>query len=119
MKKISFDWSNSALSAHEIDCLKDQVALANKTLMEGTGAGNDFLGWVNLPFDYDKEEFNRILAASEKIKKESEVLIVIGIGGSYLGARAAIEFLQSPFYNQKQKDTPDIYFAGNSISSTY
>ncbi len=119
MKKISFDWSNSGLSAHEMDSMKDQIALANKTLMEGTGDGSDFLGWVNLPYDYDKEEFERILTAAEKIKKESEVLIVIGIGGSYLGARAAIEFLQSPFYNQKKKETPDIYFAGNSISSTY
>lgn len=119
MKKISFDWSNSALCGHEMECLKEPIALANRTLMEGTGAGNDFLGWVNLPFDYDKEEFSRILAAAEKIKKESEVLVVIGIGGSYLGARAAIEFLQSSFYNQKQKDTPDIYFAGNSISSSY
>ncbi len=119
MKKISFDMSNSALSAKEIDCLQEQVALANQTLMKGTGEGNDFLGWVNLPFTYDKEEFNRILATAEKIKKEAEVLIVIGIGGSYLGARAAIEFLQSPFYNLKKKDTPDIYFAGNSISSTY
>ncbi len=119
MKKISFDWSNSALSAQEMDCMKEQIALANQTLMKGTGAGNDFLGWVNLPFDYDKEEFDRILVAAEKIKKESDVLIVIGIGGSYLGARAAIEFLQSPFYNLKKKETPDIYFAGNSISSTY
>ena len=119
MKKISFDWSNSALAAHEMSCLEEQIALANKVLTEGTGAGNDFLGWVNLPFDYDKEEFERILKAAEKIKKESEILIVIGIGGSYLGSRAAIEFLQSPFYNQKKKDTPEIYFAGNSISSTY
>lgn len=119
MEKISFDWSNSALSPHEMSCMEGQIALANQVLTEGTGAGNDFLGWVNLSFDYDKEEFERILKAAEKIKKESEVLIVIGIGGSYLGSRAAIEFLQSPFYNQKKKDTPDIYFAGNSISSTY
>ncbi len=119
MKKISFDMSNSSLYAHEIECMKDQIALANQTLLKGTGAGNDFLGWVNLPFDYDKEEFDRILAVAEKIKKEAEVLIVIGIGGSYLGARAAIEFLQSSFYNLKKKETPDIYFAGNSISSTY
>ncbi len=119
MKEITFDWSNASVAAQEMDCMKEAVALANHTLLEKTGAGNDFLGWVRLPFDYDHEEFDRILKAAEKIKKESEVLIVIGIGGSYLGARAAIEFLQSPFYNQKKKDTPDIYFAGNSISSTY
>lgn len=119
MKKITFDWSNASVAAHEMECMKAPVAMANKTLLEKSGAGNDFLGWVRLPFDYDKEEFDRILAAAEKIKKEAQVLVVIGIGGSYLGARAAIEFLQSPFYNQKKKDTPDIYFAGNSISSTY
>lgn len=118
-KELTFDWSNGAISAQEMECMETAVALANQTLMEGKGAGNDFLGWVRLPFDYDKQEFDRIVKAAEKIQKESEVLIVIGIGGSYLGARAAIEFLQSPFYNQKKKNTPDIYFAGNSISSTY
>ena len=119
MKEITFDWSNGSISEQEMQYMETAVSLANRTLLERTGAGNDFLGWVQLPFDYDKQEFDRILKAAEKIKKESEVLIVIGIGGSYLGARAAIEFLQSPFYNQKKKQTPDIYFAGNSISSTY
>lgn len=119
MKEITFDWSNGSISEQEMQYMETAVSLANQTLLERTGAGNDFLGWVQLPFDYDKQEFDRIIKAAEKIKKESEVLIVIGIGGSYLGARAAIEFLQSPFYNQKKKQTPDIYFAGNSISSTY
>lgn len=79
----------------------------------------DFLGWLTLPTDYDKEEFARIQAAAKKIQKNSEVLVVIGIGGSYLGARAAIEFLKSPFYNNLKKDTPDIYYVGNNINPTY
>ena len=90
--------------------------------MERSGAGNDFLGWIDLPVDYDKEEFARIKAAAEKIQSDSEVLIVIGIGGSYLGARAAIEFLRHSFYNSVSKEirkTPEIYYAGNSISSAY
>ena len=91
--------------------------------MSRKGAGNDFLGWIDLPVDYDKEEFARIKKAAEKIKSDSEVLVVIGIGGSYLGARAAIEFLRHSFYNNVSKDkrggTPEIYFVGNSISSTY
>ena len=121
MSKLSFDYSNalSFIGEHEIDYLAGAVADANRLLKEKSGPGNDFLGWLNLPFDYDKDEFERIKAAAERIKKNSEVLVVIGIGGSYLGARAAIEFLRSPFYNQKKKDTPDIYFAGNSISSDY
>ena len=81
------------------------------------GAGNDFLGWVDLPVDYDKEEFARIELAAEKIKKSCDILVVIGIGGSYLGARAVIDFVRSPLYNNMKKDTPDIYFAGNSIST--
>ncbi len=86
-------------------------------LIMGTGAGNDFIGWVDLPLYYDKNEFIRIKSAAEKIKKSCDILIVIGIGGSYLGARAAIEFVKSPLYNNLIKDTPDIYFAGNTISS--
>jgi glucose-6-phosphate isomerase len=82
-----------------------------------SGAGNDFLGWVDLPVNYDKDEFKRIKVAAEKIKKNSEVLIIVGIGGSYLGARAAIEFIHSPLYNNLKKDTPDIYYLGNSIST--
>ena len=94
------------------------AAASLKLVREKTGAGNDFLGWHDLPVNYDREEFDRILAASEKIKKMCDVFVVIGIGGSYLGARAAIEFVKSPYYNNLKKDTPDIYFAGNSISSS-
>ena len=90
-----------------------------KVLHDKTGLGNDFLGWLTLPTDYDKEEFARIQAAAKKIQSNSDILIVIGIGGSYLGARAAIEFLQSTFYNNKKKDTPDIYYVGNNINPSY
>ena len=107
------------IAPHEMEAAKLQAELAAKTLTEKTGLGNDFLGWVNLPTDYDKEEFARIKAAAKKIQSNSDVLIVIGIGGSYLGARAAIEFLKSPFYNNLKKDTPDIYYVGNNINPTY
>ena len=95
------------------------VSAAHKTLESRSGLGNDFLGWVNLPEDYDKDEFERIKKAAQRIQEKADVLIVIGIGGSYLGARAAIELLKSPFYNNLKKDTPDIYFVGNNISPTY
>lgn len=95
-----------------------QVKLAHELLHTGTGAGNDFIGWVNLPTDYDKEEFARIKAAAQRIQSNTDVFVVIGIGGSYLGARAAVEYLKSNNYNALKKDTPDIYFIGNSISST-
>lgn len=98
--------------------IESQVKVAHKALHDGTGLGNDFIGWVDLPTNYDKEEFARIKKAAEKIKKDTEVFVVIGIGGSYLGARAAIEFLTSPNYNALCKDTPQIYFTGNSISSS-
>lgn len=107
---------------HELDYLEPAVKVAHEMLHNGTGAGSDYLGWVNLPSDYDKEEFDRILKASKKIQSDSEVLIVIGIGGSYLGARAAIETLNHSFYNvmdQKDRKTPQVFFAGNSISSSY
>jgi glucose-6-phosphate isomerase len=104
---------------HEIEGLKPQVEAAHRVLHEKSGLGNDFLGWVDLPTNYDKDEFNRIKKSTEKIRSDSNVLIVIGIGGSYLGARAAIELLKSPFYNNIKKDTPEIYFAGNNISPTY
>ncbi|MBQ7784141.1 MAG: glucose-6-phosphate isomerase [Oscillospiraceae bacterium] len=107
------------IAPHEMESAKAATELAAKTLMERSGAGNDFLGWVDLPTNYDKEEFARIKAAAEKIKKNSDVLIVIGIGGSYLGARAAIELLKSPLYNNLKKDTPEIYYVGNNISPTY
>lgn len=106
------------ISDEEYAAIAPQVKLAHDTLHNGTGAGNDFIGWVNLPTNYDKEEFARIKAAAERIKANTDVFIVIGIGGSYLGARAAIEFLKSPNYNAFKKDTPNIYYAGNSISST-
>ncbi len=97
--------------------IQDEVAKAHKTLLEGTGEGNDFLGWVTLPDDYDKEEFARVKKAAQKIKSMCDIFIVIGIGGSYLGARAVIEFLKSPLYNNLKKDTPDIYFSGCNISA--
>ncbi|MDE7302998.1 MAG: glucose-6-phosphate isomerase [Oscillospiraceae bacterium] len=107
------------IAPHELEAVKASAELAAKTVTDRSGAGNDFLGWVDLPVDYDKEEFARIKAAAEKIRKNSDVLVVIGIGGSYLGARAAIEFLKSPLYNNLKKDTPEIYYAGNNISPTY
>lgn len=105
------------VSADELKAIAPQIAAAHDTLHNGTGLGNDHLGWLTLPTDYDKEEFARIKAAAERIKQNSDVFIVIGIGGSYLGARAAIEFLTSPNYNLTCKDTPQIFFTGNSISS--
>ena len=124
MEHIQFDASRvkDFVRDHELEQIKAQAETARKTLIEGTGAGNDFLGWIDLPVDYDKEEYARIKAAAEKIRKDSDVLVVIGIGGSYLGARAAIEFLKPNFYNQQPRDlvdAPEIYFAGNSISGAY
>lgn len=106
------------LSEDDLTGLKTQVSAAHKTLNDRSGLGNDFLGWADLPVDYDKEEFARIKKAAEKIISDTDVFIVIGIGGSYLGARAAIEFLKSPLYNNLPKKTPDIYFSGNSISGS-
>ena len=103
--------------AEEYKAIAPQVECAHRALHEGTGLGNGFIGWVDLPANYDKEEFQRIKAAAAKIKSDTDVFIVIGIGGSYLGARAAIEFIKSPNYNALPKKTPDIYFTGNSISS--
>ena len=116
--KFNSDFAAPFIKEQEFEGIKPQVLAAHETLDSRSGLGNDYLGWVDLPVDYDKDEFARIKKAAEKIKSDSDVLIVIGIGGSYLGARAAIEFLKSPYYNNKKKDTPDIYFAGNSISST-
>ncbi|MBE6624153.1 MAG: glucose-6-phosphate isomerase [Ruminococcaceae bacterium] len=106
------------VTENDIENIKNEVYSAQDTLMNRSGAGNDFLGWLDLPVNYDKEEFARIKKAAEKIQKTCDILVVIGIGGSYLGARAAIEFVKSPVYNNLKKDTPDIYFAGNSISSS-
>ena len=107
------------ISDHEYTGIESQVYDAAKRLEEKSGLGNDFLGWVDLPTNYDKDEFARIRKAAEKIKKNTDVFVVIGIGGSYLGARAAIELLTSPLYNNLKKDTPDIYFVGNGISATH
>ncbi len=106
------------ISEHEYDAIKPQVKAAHELLESRQGPGNDFLGWVDLPVNYDKEEFARIKKSADKIISDSDVLIVIGIGGSYLGARAAIEFVKSPLYNNMKKKTPEIYYVGNSISST-
>jgi glucose-6-phosphate isomerase len=103
---------------HELEGIWPSVQAAHTRLHDHSGLGNDFLGWIELPTNYDKEEAKRIQAAAKKIQSDSEVLVVIGIGGSYLGARAVIEALKSPLYNNLKKDTPDIYFCGNSINPT-
>ena len=123
-RELVFDYSKTAgfIREEEIVNMKKAVLGAKEVLTEKTGAGNDFLGWIDLPVDYDKDEFDRIKKAAEKIKGDSDVLLVIGIGGSYLGARAAIEFLSHSFYNvlpKGERKTPEIYFVGNSISSKY
>lgn len=124
MSKVTFDYSSAKgfIADHEVDYMKKLALDAKEVLLSRQGAGNDFLGWIDLPVDYDKEEFARIKEAAARIQADSEVLLVIGIGGSYLGARAAIEFLRHNFYNSVSKEvrkTPEIYFVGNSISSTY
>ncbi|MCI8326629.1 MAG: glucose-6-phosphate isomerase, partial [Lachnospiraceae bacterium] len=124
MEKLTFDYSKATdfISEEEISYMSKIAEQAKETLVSKSGAGNDFLGWVDLPVDYDKEEFVRIETAAKKIQKDSEVFIVIGIGGSYLGARAAIECLRHGFYNNLPKEkrgTPEIYFVGSNISSTY
>ncbi len=124
MSKVTFDYSKAAsfIGENEVESMKKLALDAKELLVSKTGAGNDFLGWIDLPVNYDKDEFARIKKAAAKIQGDSEVLLVIGIGGSYLGARAAIEFLRHSFYNVVDKSvrkTPEIYFVGNSISSTY
>ena len=122
--KVTFDYSkaSSFIQEHEMEYMSELAAQAKDKLVAKTGAGNDFLGWIDLPVDYDKEEFARIKKAAEQIRSDSEVLLVIGIGGSYLGARAAIDFLGHSFANVVSKElrkSPEIYYVGNSISSTY
>lgn len=124
MSHLRFDYSKALpfFGEHEITYLQDAVKVAHHSLHEQTGAGNEYLGWIDLPKNYDKEEFSRIKKAAAKIKEDSDVLLVIGIGGSYLGARAAIEMLQHSFYNSlasEKRTTPQIIFVGNNISSTY
>ena len=124
MGQVKFDYSKTAgyVHEHEVESMKALTESARQLLLSKSGAGNDYLGWIDLPVDYNKEEFARIKKAAEKIKSDSDVLVVIGIGGSYLGARAAIEFLGHNFFNSVSKDlrkAPEIYFVGNSISSNY
>ena len=124
MEKLNFNYqfAKNFFNENELRQIKPYVELANEVLTSKSGAGSDFLGWVDLPENYDKNEFARIKKAAEKIKNDSEVLIVIGIGGSYLGAKAAIEFLSHSFYNNLPKDkrkTPEIYFAGTNMSGVY
>ena len=124
MAKVTFDYSKAAqfIGADEVKYMETQTAAVKDMLVQKKGAGNDFLGWIDLPVNYDKEEFARIQKAAAKIQSDSEVLLVIGIGGSYLGARAAIEFLKHSFYNIVSKEVrkaPEIYFVGNSISTRY
>ncbi|MCR5486853.1 MAG: glucose-6-phosphate isomerase [Lachnospiraceae bacterium] len=124
MAKVSYDYSkmSSFLRDEELELIKPSVSAARELLLSRKGAGNDFLGWLDLPDQYDKGEFERIKKAAAKIQGDSEVLLVVGIGGSYLGARAAIEFLRHNFYNSVSKEirrAPEIYFLGNNISSTY
>ncbi|MBQ8371959.1 MAG: glucose-6-phosphate isomerase [Clostridia bacterium] len=116
--KLNDNFLNGFVSKAEVENMQPAADAAYALVKEKKGPGNDFLGWVDLPENYDKEEFARIKIAAEKIKKSCDILVVIGIGGSYLGARAAIEFVKSPIYNNLKKDTPDIYFAGNNISTT-
>ena len=115
---FSSAYAKDFIRENDIKGLLGQVADAHKTVNEKSGLGNDFLGWVELPFNYDKEEFARIKAAAKKIQSDTDVLIVIGIGGSYLGARAAIEFLKGPYYNTIRQGVPEVYFSGNSISGS-
>ena len=116
--KLVDKFLNGFVSENEVKNMQPAADSAFSLLEKRNGPGSDFLGWVDLPVNYDKDEFSRIKIAAEKIKKSCDILVVIGIGGSYLGARAAIEFVKSPLYNDLAKDTPKIYFAGNNISTT-
>ncbi|NLD46676.1 MAG: glucose-6-phosphate isomerase [Clostridiaceae bacterium] len=124
MERIKFDYSKASdfLQDNEVYYLESFIKSAHDMLHNKTGAGNDFLGWVDLPVNYDREEFSRIKAAAERIKSDSDALVVIGIGGSYLGAKAAIDMLSHSFHNvmpKSKRKSPEIYFVGNNISSTY
>lgn len=125
MTHITFDYSKVVgqfIGSHEVEYMQPQITVADELLRKGTGAGSDYLGWLDLPENYDKEEFARIKEAAAKIQNESDVLVVIGIGGSYLGAKAAIDFLSSSFVNlqtREERKAPQILYAGNSISSSY
>lgn len=124
MAKVRFDYGKAAhvVAPHEMESMKRIAEAAREVLVGKSGAGNDYLGWIDLPVAYDKEEFGRIKTCAKRIQEDSDVLLVIGIGGSYLGARAAIEFLRHNFYNSVSREvrkTPEIYYVGNNISSTY
>ncbi|MBR1673142.1 MAG: glucose-6-phosphate isomerase, partial [Fretibacterium sp.] len=124
MKNVTFDYSHASsfVAAHEVESMRFTAMNAAEKLKSRKGEGSDFQGWIDLPVNYDKEEFARIKAAAKRIQEDSDVLLVIGIGGSYLGARAAIEFLRHGFYNEMTKEarkTPQIYYVGNSMSGTY
>ena len=116
--KISEKFVKDAVPESELKKIEPEIMAAHRKVLDKSGVGSDFLGWRDLPVDYDREEFDRILAAADRIKKMCDLFIVIGIGGSYLGSRAALEFIKSHHYNAMKKDTPDIYFSGNSISSS-
>ncbi|OIJ22251.1 glucose-6-phosphate isomerase [Anaerobacillus alkalidiazotrophicus] len=123
-EKLQFDYSKALdfIQEHEVTYLQDAITTAHTALHNKTGAGNDYLGWIDLPENYDREEFARIKKSAEKIKSDSDVLLVVGIGGSYLGARAAIEALNHTFYNvlsKEERKTPQVIFVGHNISSTY
>lgn len=122
MKKLEFDYSNSMVKDHEIYNFREYVKSAHNMLHEKTGVGNDFLGWVDYPKNFDGDEIERIINAAGRIKDSSEVFLIIGIGGSYLGARAAVELLGHSFHNllpKEKRGAPEIYFLGNNISGTY
>ncbi len=116
--KLNLKYAGEYAAAEKLEAMQPEVSKAHAMLHNGTGKGNDFLGWIDLPVNYDKAEFEEIKACAEKVKKDSDALIVLGIGGSYLGARAVIEFIKSNNYNLIKKDTPDIYYGGNTISSS-
>ena len=120
--KVEIKASNGAINNDSLKSIEQQIEVCHKILHDKSGEGNDYLGWIDAPINYDKVEFARIKATADKIKSDSDVLLVIGIGGSYLGARAAIEALNHSFYNQLSKEerkTPEIYYIGNSISAAY
>jgi glucose-6-phosphate isomerase len=124
MERITIDYSKSFryLRQSEIDALDESISLCHDMVHNGTGLGSEYLGWVDLPDHNDREEFARMQAAAEKIRRESEVFLVVGIGGSYLGARAAIEMLSHSFYNElprEKRNGPKIYYVGHNLSSTY
>ena len=117
--KLNTSYLKGFVGENEFAAIAPQVRAAHEMLTNKSGLGSDFTGWVDLPVDYDKEEFARIKKSAQKIISDSDVLLVVGIGGSYLGARAVIEAIKSPLYNNLKKDTPEIYFLGNSISSKF